>query len=163
MMWEPSPQGNNYMEPYRTRQLLKKSRLALLIGITALLACSDSTSAGKSVVGNYASTIFFSTAAGGSGVNEIQAGSSLTLNLTSIGATSGHLHIAANGSTPAFDADMAGTWTQSGETVQFTQTADTFVRNMVFTIQRISTDVVFLVSDQVVSGTRINLTLAREN
>jgi hypothetical protein len=57
---------------------------------------------------------------------------------------------------------MAGTWAQNGDVVMFMQAADTFVRNMTFTIQRISTSVAFLVGDQVFSGTRINLTLAHE-
>ena len=84
------------------------------------------------------------------------------MNLASNGTTSGHLHIAASGAQPVLDADMAGTWTQNGDTIDFTQTADTFVRDMSFTIQRISTSVWALVGDQVFAGTRINLTLAHE-
>jgi hypothetical protein len=32
------------------------------------------------------------------------------------------------------DYDMAGTWSQTGTTVNFSQTADTFVRNIPFTV-----------------------------
>jgi hypothetical protein len=142
------------------RQLLRKSRIVLLIGIPALLACRNSTSPGDTVVGDYTALFFFTTPSGGSTRNERQAGSSLTLTLNPNGTTSGHLRIAANGSTAALDADMAGTWTQNGEVVEFTQAADTFVSDMVFTIERVSVSVAYLVGDQVFSGTRFNLTLA---
>ena len=82
----------------------------------------------------------------------------MTLNPN--GTTSGHLHTAANGSTPVVDADMAGTWSQNGDVITFTQAADTFVRNMALTIQRVGGSVASLVGDQTFSGTRINLTLA---
>ena len=145
------------------RQVFRKSSSLLLIGLPALfLGCSDSLSPGTSVVGKYDAIILVTTPSGGSARNELQAGGSLTITLNSDGSTSGHLHLAANGLTPVFDADMAGTWAQNGDVVTFTQAADTFIRNMTFTIQRISTSVAFLVGDQVFSGTRINLTLAHE-
>jgi len=126
-----------------------------------MLACGDSTSPGPSVVGNYAAIIFVTTPSGGSARNELQAGSTLTFNLNSNGTISGHLHVAANGTAPVFDADMAGTWSVNGNVVTFTQAADTFVRNMAFTIQSEGGSVKFLVGDQVFSGTRVNLTLGR--
>ena len=58
------------------------------------------------------------------------------------------------------DYDMAGTWSQNGDAITFTQAADTFVRNMALTIQRVGGNVASLVGDQTLSGTRINLTLA---
>jgi len=54
---------------------------------------------------------------------------------------------------------MAGTWNESNNVVEFTQTADTFVRNMIFAVQPIATGVLDLVGDQVFSGTRVQLTL----
>lgn len=133
----------------------------LLAGLPALLlACSDSTAPSNAPVGNHSAIIFVTTPSGGSARNELQAGSSLVINLRSDGTTSGNLHVAAFGSNPVFDADMAGTWTVSGDVVTFTQADDSFVRNMAFTIQRIGGDVWILVGDQVFSGTRINLTLA---
>ena len=82
------------------------------------------------------------------------------MNLNSNGTTSGHLHVAANGTTPVVDADMAGTWTLNGDVVTFTQAADTFVRNMPFTVQRAGRNVVGMAGDLIFSGTRINVTLA---
>lgn len=133
----------------------------LLIGLPALLlACGDLTSPSDPPVGNHTAIIFVTTPSGGSARNELQAGSTLLLNLKSDGTTSGHLHVAAFGANPVFDADMAGTWTQNGDVIDFTQAADTFVRDMVFTIQPIADNVWHLVGDQVFSGMRINLTLA---
>lgn len=147
------PDGDTRM----MRRAINK-RILLLGLVLGAAACGDSTSPG-SVAGSYNAIIFVTTPTGGSVRNELQAGSSLTLNLSSNGTMSGHLHLAANGSTPVFDADMAGTWSLNGDVLTFTQAADTFVRNMAFTIQRISGDVFVLVGDQVFSGTRINLTL----
>ena len=143
------------------RHSFSRSRALFFIGLPAmLLACDDSTGPSGAPVGNYAAIIFVTTPTGGSARNELQAGSSLILNLNSDGSTSGHLHVAANGSMPVFDADMAGTWTENGGVVEITQAADTFVRDMAFTIGRITDDVWHLVGDEVFNGVRINLTLA---
>ena len=100
----------------------------------AMIACggSDSTSPSGSVAGSYTATQFITTGSSGQ-TNQILAGSTLVINLAGNGTTTGHLHLAAQGGNPAFDADMAGTWSQSGTTVTFSQTADTFVRNTNFT------------------------------
>jgi hypothetical protein len=126
-----------------------------------MLACSDSTAPGDTVVGNYTAVAFTSTPTGGATRNELQAGSTLLITLKSDGTTTGHLHIAANGASPVFDADMVGTFTLNGDAVAFTQAADTFVRNMVFTVQRVGNNVAFLVGDQIFSGTRVTVTLAK--
>jgi len=146
------------------RPLLKRARTTLLICLPAfLLACGDSTSPGVTEVGSYSALTFFTQPAGG-GVtrDELQAGGTMVLTLNSNGTTSGHLHVAANGTTPAFDADMAGTWSLNGDVVNFTQAADTFVRNMAWTVVRAGRNVVALLGDQVLSGTRISLSLKHD-
>jgi hypothetical protein len=148
-------------ETYCMMRSATNKRLLLLGALLGAAACASDSTSPASVEGNYGAIIFVTTPTGGSARNELQAGSTLTINLNSNGTTSGHLHAAANGATPVFDADMAGTWSVSGDVVTFTQAADTFVRDMAFTIQRIGGNVVVLVGDQVFSGTRINLTLAR--
>jgi hypothetical protein len=60
------------------------------------------------------------------------------------------------------DTDMTGTWMQIGNTISFSQTADTFVRIMTFTVLP-NGNSWQLVGDQVVSGTRIQLTLSQIN
>lgn len=149
------------LTPRTMRHSLRKSISLLLIGFPIMLACSDSTSPDETTIaGNYAATIFTTTPTGGSARNELQAGSTVVLTLNSTGTTSGHLHVAANGAVPAFDADLAGTWVVNNNVVTFTQTADTFFRNMAFTVLRTGSQVL-LVGDQVFSGTRVNLTLSR--
>ena len=116
------------------RQSWGKLRSVLLRGLpVVLLACGSSTMApsGNSVAGSYSPILWVTT--GGSGqTSELQAGSTLILNLNADGTTSGHLHIAASGSRPVFDADMGGTWTQTGTIIRISQSADTFIRNTSF-------------------------------
>ncbi|MFL5478176.1 MAG: hypothetical protein ACJ79X_04075, partial [Gemmatimonadaceae bacterium] len=112
-----------------------------------------------SIAGSYTATEFVTT--GGSGQrNELLAGSTVTMVLNANGTTSGHLHVAASGSSPALDADMAGTWTRTGNVVDFTQAADTFVRDMAFTLETTGSKWV-LIGDQGFSGTRVQLTLTQ--
>lgn len=123
----------------------------------AVLACgSETTEPGLALEGNYTATQWQTT--GGSGqTDQIGAGSTLNITLNSNGTTTGHLHVAGS---PAFDADMAGTWAKSGNTVTFSQSADTFVRDMPFTIVPNGANWA-LVGDHVFSGTQIKLTLTR--
>ena len=145
------------------RKSLKRSYSMLSIALPALLlACGDSTSPASDIaVGDYTAVTFTTT--GNSGVrDEIQAGSTLVLNLKDNGTTSGHLHIAANGAAPAFDADMAGTWTRAGTTVDINQSADTFVRDMPFElVPTNSGDTWNLEGTGGFSGTEIQITLQR--
>jgi hypothetical protein len=145
------------------RKSLKRSYSLLSIVLPALfLGCGDSTSPPADIaVGNYIAVSFVTT--GNSGVrDEIAAGSTLVLNLNANGTTSGHLHIAASGGNPAFDADMAGTWTRAGTTVEINQSADTFVRDTPFELTPDQTGGTWdLMCDASFSGTRIQITLKR--
>lgn len=134
---------------------------SMLIGAAALFACgSDSTAPPSALVGSYNAVTFITT--GGSGqTNQLVVGSTVTINLAANGTTTGHLHMAASGATPALDADMAGTWVQSGTSVTFSQPADTFIRNMTFTTLPITSNSWELVGDQTFSGTRIQLILSQ--
>jgi hypothetical protein len=143
------------------RQSLRKARSILLVGLpAALLACGSSTTppSGNSAAGSYSAISFVTTGSGGQR-NEVLAGSTLVLNLNADGTTSGHLHIAASGANAAFDADMAGTWTQTGFTVNISQGADTFVRNMPFTMSFDPAGGWDLFGDTVYSNTRIQMIL----
>jgi hypothetical protein len=134
----------------------------ILFALAALAGCSEATStAGPRVAGSYTAIVFTTTGTSGQ-TNQLLAGSSLDITLEPDGTTSGHLHLAASGGAPAFDADMAGFWTQQADVIRFAQGEDTFVRDMPFTVQQIATNDFYLVGDETYSGTRINLTLARE-
>jgi hypothetical protein len=138
---------------------LIKSFSSFLLFSGSLVACgSDSTGPAEPPVGSYTAIEFVTTGSSGQ-TNQLLIGGSLQMNLAANGATSGHLHMAASAGNPVFDADMTGTWTMNGNVVDFTQTADTFVRDMVFTLQLVATNTWDLVGDQAFSGTRIQLTL----
>jgi hypothetical protein len=109
------------------------------------------------VGGTYVATEFTTTGSSGQ-TNQLIAGSTLSMILSANGSVAGHLHLAATNGNPASDADMAGTWTQTGSTVTFSQSADTFVRNMTFNVVA-SGNHWQLVGDQVFSGTEIKITL----
>ena len=86
-----------------------------------------------SIAGSYHATTFTSTT-GGVTTNHLSAGGEFTITLATDGTTTGQLLVpggAAGGGD--LSANMVGTWTLVGGTVQFTQTADTFVRDMIFT------------------------------
>jgi len=134
-------------------------KVGALLGLAALAGCGSDTTAPDPLVGNYIASQFMTTGTSGQ-TNQLLIGSTLNITLKSDGTTSGHLHFAASGSQPAFDADMAGTWSREGNTVEFDQTADSFVRDMPFTVTA-SADATHweLVGDRTFSGTRIQLTL----
>ncbi len=143
------------------RHSWNKSRALFLIALPAVLfACGDSTSPQVSVVGRYDAVAFSTQPTGGTARDELQVGSTFTITLNSDGSTSGRLFVASNGTTPALNADMTGTWMRNGDAIDFTQTADTFVKDMTFTIQQ-AFNKAALVGDQVFSGTRITVILGQ--
>ena len=136
----------------------KASTLAISLALLAAAACgSATTEPQKALVGSYTASQWVTTGTGGQ-TNQILAGSTLSLTLANDGSTSGHLHLAASSGNPAFDADMAGTWSESNNKVTISQTADTFVRDLTFNVVPNGSKW-SLSADQVVSNTRIQITL----
>ena len=134
----------------------------LFVGFAAMAACGgDSTTAPSALVGSYTAIEFVTTGSSGQ-TNQLLAGSTLSITLASNHSTSGHLHMAASGSSPAFDADLAGTWTQTGNSVTFSQAADTFVRNTTFAAVAGSGSLWDLVGDGTFSGTAVHVTLRQQ-
>ncbi|MEA2761704.1 MAG: hypothetical protein QOD47_988 [Gemmatimonadaceae bacterium] len=117
------------------RHSWQKVRSILVVGVgMALLACGSSTEPlGNSVAGSYIPIVWVTVGTSGQ-TSEIQAGSTLLLNLNPDGTTSGHLHLAATGARPVSDVDMGGSWVQTGTTITISQGVDTFVRNTSFEI-----------------------------
>ena len=138
---------------------LKTLKTSALLCAATVLGCGSDTTAPKPLAGSYSASEWVTTGASGQ-TNQLLAGSTLNIALSSNGTTTGHLHVAASGGNPAFDADMAGTWTQQGTTVTFTQTADTFVRDTPFTVVA-NGSTWALTADHVFSGQRIQLTLSQ--
>jgi hypothetical protein len=110
-------------------------------------------------VTTYAATTFQVTQTGQNPQNILAAGGSLTIAIAADNSTGGSLFIPASaaGGT-AFIADMAGTASFSGSTVTFTQGADTFVRDLTFTVVGSTLQV----TNQIVSGTTYNITLTKQ-
>ena len=102
--------------------------------ITLLASCGGNPIGPEpnSLVGPWEATSF-ALVQGSNSTDVHIAGGSMTITLTSDNRTSGSLVIPASlngGITETFD--MAGTWTQNADTVEFNQNADTFVRDAVW-------------------------------
>ena len=108
-------------------------RLLAATTVAAVIACSDSFKpTTENVVGDYSLQTLMTTDTSGT-TDWVAAGSTLTLRLESNGTTIGHFFAPGAGEGGGdFNADMAGTWSLSGGQITFTQTADTFVRDMDF-------------------------------
>jgi hypothetical protein len=131
----------------------------LLAAAVLLGAGCDSDPAGPTtagIAGSYAATTF-TTTSGGATTDQLAQGASFVIQLTENGTTTGHLTVPATSSSPALDADLAGTWTLNGTVIDFDQPADTFVRNMSFIVQGTT-----LVGDQSFAGTQVHVVLSKQ-
>jgi hypothetical protein len=109
-------------------------RLLAAALITLASACGSSTDANP-IAGSYVATTFRVTPTGQSEMNILAQGGSLGITIAHDNGTSGTLFVPASATGDvAFTESMAGTAVQSGSTVTFTQSADTFVRNLTFSI-----------------------------
>ena len=143
--------------PRSNRKSMSRANLAVFLAGILLIGGCDSTDAPfDTAAGSYTATTFLTTT-GGETTDHLAAGSTISLVLTPTRTSSGHLHMVAVGGVPeAFDADLTGTWTTNGQTVDLSHTADTFLRDMPFTV-----DDGTLVGDATFDGTRIQVTLSR--
>jgi hypothetical protein len=67
---------------------------------------------------------------GGQVTDVLAQGGSLTITLLANGTTSGRLFAPGGGDNGQdLDANLAGSWTRTGNTIHFDQAADTFVRD----------------------------------
>lgn len=117
--------------------LLMRRCLSALSLVVALGACGgddDSFSPSvENVAGSYHATAF--TAQSGAGTTDLLAlGATVVVSLATDGTTTGHLFVPLAGPGGAnLDEDLAGTWTLSGNTVTFNQTAGTLIQGLEFT------------------------------
>jgi hypothetical protein len=112
---------------------------ALVAALAVLLGACDSPTANPTVAsasGEYqASTLSFTQ--GGQTYDFLAAGAKLTMSLKQDGTTTGELFL------PGVDEDggdvredLAGQWTLRADTVRFSQSADTFLRDVPFVVRR---------------------------
>jgi hypothetical protein len=139
-------------KPTMRTQLCART-LTASVFLAAALACDDPTGPSvEAVAGTYTATQLTTTESGVT-TNQLAAGVSITLTLNANGTTSGRFIMPGE-----LDADLTGTWTLSGNSVNLDHSADTFLRDMPLLVLRGAT----LVGDQTFSGTRIQLTLTRQ-
>ncbi len=115
-------------------------RTSLLLPFVLLLAaCSDDddpmgSTAG--VAGDYSTTTFTLREGTNPVVNMLARGGSIEVTLTATGGVTGQMIIP---DTPefgdAFTTNLVGTFTVTGSTLRFTQSADTFIRDFIWTIE----------------------------
>lgn len=136
-------------------------RSAAVILVTSILAgaCDSSTAPSTtSVAGIYSATAFTTTTSGVT-TDQLAAGATVALVLSPQGSTTGELFIPDAGEGGGdFVADLQGTWTLNGGTVQLSHAADTFLRDMPLTVQGNT-----LVGDRTFGSTRVQLTLTKQS
>jgi hypothetical protein len=134
---------------------LRRVGLGLAIGLTA---CGDDSFSPtvETVTGTYTASTFTLTTTS-STTNLLVGGSTVSVTLAADGTTTGRLFIPGGAENGAdFDADLTGTWTLTGSTVTFDQSADTFIRDVEFIAGKNR-----LTSEGTFSGTTIQLVLAK--
>ncbi len=149
----------------------------LPVVLTSVLACSDNPTDGEpdmseaieasDVSGNYLAflaslgpvgTLRFTSVNDGVTVDWIAQGALLQIRLLPDGTTTGSLDLAGGAEDGgAFHADLAGTWGISDGSVQFDQTADTFIRDVLFRVGENQ-----LMADTTIGDTRIEVVLRRD-
>jgi hypothetical protein len=122
----------------RTRSTARQcaGALAFLALSSAWLAgCgSDAPNQPSSIAGTYTATVFQVTPTGQPTIDVLAQGGSLSVTIASDNAASGSLSLPPSVAGAPFTASMTGTAVQTGTTVHFEQTADTFIRDLTFTV-----------------------------
>jgi hypothetical protein len=110
-------------------------RRTIAAALLATAGACGSTTEPDPLVGTYLATTFQISQPGQSTANVLAAGGSLGLNVANNYVTTGTLIVPASlaGGT-TFTASMAGIATKTGATVIFSQSADSFVRDLTFTL-----------------------------
>ena len=104
------------------------------LGLSLAVGCSDPVTP-ESLAGTYVATTF--GLSGGATEDVLAAGGSLSITFNAGGTTSGSLFVPAASSASGgmdFTADMAGTFTLQNDSLTLTQVADSFVRDLTWTV-----------------------------
>lgn len=108
------------------------SKMLLVFSLPFAFACSEALSP-ETLAGTYVATTF--TLSGVVTGDVLSAGGSFTITLNADGTAEGSLFVpAAVAGGEVMDANLVGTYTLAGETITFTHDADTFVRDVTWTI-----------------------------
>jgi hypothetical protein len=133
----------------------------LALVLAAVGACRGSTDP-HPLTGTWLATTFQVTPAGQGQKNVLAAGGTLGVNIVPIDSTfltTGTVILPASvtGAAP-FTASLAGTAVEFGNTVRFATAADSFMKDLAFTLVENRLEAV----NQVVAGTNYNIVLTRQ-
>ena len=125
------------MRPIRSaaRQRVRALAFVALSSAWSVGCGSDTPNQPSPIAGAYTATVFQVTPTGQPTIDVLAQGGSLSVSIASDNSASGSLSLPASvtGGAP-FTASMTGTAVQTGTTVRFEQTADTFVRDQTCTV-----------------------------
>ncbi len=108
------------------------THVLLVGGLTSAVACGDPLTP-ESIAGTYTATTF--TLSGQVSGDVLAAGGNLAITLNANGTTSGSMFVPASPNDGVdFNADMAGTFSLVNDSLNFSQDADTFVRDLAWTV-----------------------------
>jgi hypothetical protein len=129
--------------------------LSLTVVLTACGGDSFSPTV-DNVAGSYSASTFTLTTPSGT-TNLLAVGAAVDVTLAADGTTTGRLFVPGGAEGGGdLEADLAGTWTLTGNTVTFNQSADTFIRDVEFTAGANR-----LTSEGIFGGQTIRLVLTR--
>ena len=109
-------------------------RTLLFLSLSLAVGCSDPLTP-ESLAGTYIATSF--VISGDVTEDVLAAGGSLTITFNADGTTSGSLFVPAasfDSDGSDFTADMAGTFALASDSITLTQAADSFVRDLTWTV-----------------------------
>jgi hypothetical protein len=138
-------------------QQFRRATAALVCALSlSVAACGndDLPVSPLTLAGTYTATQL-TTTTGGVTTNQLAAGASVTLVLSADGTTVGRLFVPASTS-PAVDVPLNGTWAYANGDVDLTSSTDTFLRDMLFSVEGNT-----LVGDQTFGATRVQIVLTK--
>ncbi len=136
-------------------------RISTTLAVASVLAAcgSDTPTQANTLAGSYRATTFRVTPTGQSAMDILAQNGTFTITVGADNATTGSLFLPASVTGgAALTASMAGTAVRTGSSIQFQQLADTFVRDLVWTVSGNALTVV----DQEAGSARFTITLARQ-
>lgn len=137
---------------------MKRVLLGVAFASAASLSCGELAPGPDNLAGAYLPSVFLITPAGKPQIDVLLQGGSLNISITSTNTTSGQLSLPASvtGTTPLLEL-MTGEAVVTGSTLQFQQAADTFIRNLTWTVKRDTLEAV----NQLVAGTTYTIRMPK--
>jgi hypothetical protein len=138
-------------------QQFRRAAVALVCAMSmSIVACGgdDGPVTPQAIAGTYTATQL-TTTTNGVTTNQLAAGATVTLVLNADGSAGGRLFVPAS-TIPGVDVSLNGTWGYSNGDVDLTSTTDTFLQDMLFSVQGNT-----LVGDQTFGTTRIQIVLTK--